>query len=45
MTDGLKEIESKELRELQMQIMDDIDAFCRKNKIQYTISGGTLLVK
>lgn len=36
-------IELNELRELQMQILDYVDAFCRKNNIKYTISGGTLL--
>lgn len=39
----MKEIEIDELRELQMQILDYVDAFCRKNSIRYTISGGTLL--
>lgn len=31
------------MRELQMQVLDYVDAFCRKNNIRYTISGGTLL--
>lgn len=39
----MKEILIDELRELQMQILDYVDAFCRKNSIRYTISGGTLL--
>lgn len=39
----MKEIKIEELRELQMQILDYVDAFCRKNDIKYTISGGTLL--
>lgn len=39
----MRKIESEELKELQMQILDYIDAFCRKNDIKYTISGGTLL--
>lgn len=39
----MKEIQIDELRELQMQILDYVDAFCRKNDIKYTISGGTLL--
>lgn len=33
----------EELRELQMQILDYVDSFCRQNGIQYTLSGGTLL--
>lgn len=39
----MKEIQIDELRELQMQILDYVDSFCRKNDIKYTISGGTLL--
>ena len=39
----MKEIDIQELRELQMCIMDEIDAFCRKHQIHYTMSGGTLL--
>ncbi len=39
----MKEIQIDELRELQMQILDYVDAFCRKHGINYTISGGTLL--
>ena len=39
----MKAIQTNELRELQMQILDYVDAFCRKNDIKYTISGGTLL--
>ena len=39
----MKEIQIEELRELQMQILDYIDSFCRSCGINYTISGGTLL--
>ncbi len=39
----MKEIDSTELKELQMQLLDYVDAFCQKNGIKYTISGGTLL--
>ena len=39
----MKEIQIEELRELQMQILDYIDPFCRSCGINYTISGGTLL--
>ena len=39
----MKKIEIDELRELQMQILDYVDAFCRTHDIKYTISGGTLL--
>ena len=39
----MREIQLDELRKLQMQILDYVDAFCRKYDIKYTISGGTLL--
>ena len=39
----MKKIEIDELRELQMHILDYVDSFCRKNGIEYTISGGSLL--
>ena len=39
----MKKIEIDEFRELQMQILDYVDAFCRTHDIKYTISGGTLL--
>lgn len=39
----MKKIEIDELRELQMQILDYVDTFCRNHDIEYTISGGTLL--
>ena len=39
----MKEIQIDELRELQMQILDHVNAFCHKYGIKYTISGGTLL--
>lgn len=40
---SMKPIELKELRELQMRILDYVDSFCRSYNIKYTISGGTLL--
>lgn len=39
----MKEIKAQELKELQMQILDYVDAFCARVGIRYTISGGTLL--
>lgn len=39
----MKEIGTKELRELQMCVLDEIDRFCREHHIYYTMSGGTLL--
>lgn len=32
-----------ELRSLQMQIMDCIDDFCKKNHLSYSLAGGTLI--
>lgn len=39
----MKELNSEELKEVQMNILDYVDSFCRKNGIKYTLSGGTLL--
>ena len=39
----MREIHRDELREIQMQILDYIDSFCRNNGIKYTLSGGSLL--
>ena len=39
----MRELTIAELKEKQMQIMDYVDSFCRKNNIQYTLAFGTLL--
>jgi len=39
----MKEIQREELQELQMQILDCVDAFCKENEICYSIACGTLL--
>lgn len=39
----MKKIELQELKEIQMDILDYIDNFCRENNIQYSLSGGTLI--
>lgn len=39
----MKEINIDELRKIQIQILNDIDTFCKKNKINYWIDCGTLL--
>lgn len=39
----MKEVTSQELKDIQLQILDYVDAFCRKHNIKYTMSGGTLL--
>lgn len=39
----MKEIQIDELRELQMQILDYVDSFCRRHGIIYSIACGTLL--
>lgn len=39
----MEQIGIKEIREYQMEIMDEIDAYCRKNNLRYFLVGGTLL--
>ena len=39
----MKELTLDELKDVQLQIMDYVDSFCRSNNIQYTLSCGTLL--
>lgn len=39
----MRAISQEELKELQMSILDYVDAFCKDNRIKYTLSGGTLL--
>lgn len=38
-----KEIDIKELREIQLSILDKIHAFCMERGIRYSLGGGTLL--
>ena len=37
----MKEISDKELLQLQLDILRDVDSFCRKNGIEYFLVGGT----
>ena len=37
----MREITDKELLQLQLDILRDVDAFCRKNGIEYFLVGGT----
>ena len=39
----MKEIDINELRNLEINILDNIDSFCKKNNIKYWIDCGTLL--
>ena len=39
----MKEINLNELKKIQMEILDNVDSFCKKNKIKYWIDCGTLL--
>jgi len=39
----MKEITINELKKIQLDILDDIDDFCKKNKINYWLDYGTLL--
>lgn len=38
-----KEISFEERRQIQLKMLDEIDSFCRKNDIRYSIAFGTLL--
>lgn len=39
----MKKLTSDELKDVQLNMMDYVDNFCRNNGIQYTLSSGTLL--
>ncbi len=39
----MKKITIEELRKYQIQILDEVAAFCKKHSIQYFLMGGTLL--
>lgn len=39
----MKTINDSDIKTIQLRIMDEIDKFCRKNKIDYYLSGGTLI--
>ena len=39
----MKEIDIKELKKIQLNILDNVDSFCKKNKINYWLDCGTLL--
>lgn len=39
----MKKIGLNELREVQLEILDNVDGFCRRQGIKYWIDGGTLL--
>ena len=40
---GLKRISEQELRKIQIEILDEVDNFCRNHAINYWIDCGTLL--
>lgn len=39
----MRKIEIEELRKIQVEILDNVVAFCEKNQIQYWLDAGTLL--
>ena len=39
----MKEINTDELKKVQLEILDKVDEFCKKNKITYYLAGGTLI--
>ena len=40
---GAVRLSDKEVRELQVRLLDTIDEFCRANNIPYSLSGGTMI--
>lgn len=38
-----REITLEEIRQIQLELLDEIHAFCEKNSIRYSLAGGTLL--
>jgi lipopolysaccharide cholinephosphotransferase len=43
MRDDMQELSIERLKETELDIFIEIDRFCRKNEIQYSLAGGTLL--
>lgn len=39
----LKKVELVDLRRIQLEILDDVDRFCREKGLHYSLGGGTLL--
>lgn len=39
----MKELSICELRQMQLQLLSDVDTFCRENNIRYSLCGGSLL--
>lgn len=39
----MKKIDTEEIRRIQLDILNSIDVFCRKNNIKYSLAYGTLL--
>lgn len=39
----MKKITTEELKDIQLNMMDYVDRFCRNNNVQYTLASGTLL--
>ena len=43
MRDDMQELSIERLKETELVILIEIDKFCRKNEIQYSLAGGKLL--
>jgi len=39
----MRKLNIEELRHIQLEILDDVDLFCRENQLRYSLCGGTLL--
>ena len=43
MRDDMQELSIERLKETELDILIEIDRFCRKHEIRYSLAGGTLL--
>ena len=39
----MRQITLQEIKDIQLDILKDVDSFCEKNNIRYYLAGGTLL--
>ncbi len=39
----MRELTAAEVKEIQLQMLDSVDAFCREHNLRYSLGGGTLL--
>lgn len=39
----MRKVELEEMRSIQLEILEDVDCFCRRHMLRYSLCGGTLL--